>query len=64
MSANLENAIQKKVRRLNDEQQQQVMAFVEGLESEPRDANAKRFSFVGIARSGKGGTHAEGRRQS
>lgn len=64
MSANLENAIQEKVRRLNDEQQQQVMAFVEGLESEPRDANGRRFSFVGIARSGKGGANAEGSRQS
>jgi hypothetical protein len=64
MSANLENAIQEKVRRLSDEQQQQVMAFVEGLESEPRVPNGRRFSFVGIARSGKGGTHAEGSRQS
>ena len=64
MSANLENAIQEKVRRLSDEQQQQVMAFVEGLEPEPRYRPAKRLSFVGIARSGKGGTHAEGSRQS
>lgn len=63
MSANLENAIQEKVRRLSDEQQQQVMAFVEGLE--PRPAHHDRgFSFVCIARSGKGGTHAEGSRQS
>ena len=64
MSANLENAIQEKVRRLSDEQQRQVMAFVEGLKAEPRVPNARRFSFVGIARSGKGGTHAEGSRQS
>jgi hypothetical protein len=54
MSANLENAIQEKVRRLSNEQQQQVMAFVEGLEPEPSDQRARRFSFVGIARSGNG----------
>ncbi|MDX6531519.1 MAG: hypothetical protein QOH41_3809 [Blastocatellia bacterium] len=59
MSANLENAIQERVRRLNDEQLQQVMAFLEGLKSEPRDANGRRFSFVGIARSGKGSLSAE-----
>jgi hypothetical protein len=62
MSAELENAIQERVRRLSDEQQQQVMAFVEGLESRPRDHHGSRFSFVGIARSGKGGTYAEGTR--
>jgi hypothetical protein len=54
MSANLENAIQEKVRRLSDEQQQQVMAFVEGLGEGSRDHQAKRLSFVGIARSGNG----------
>lgn len=64
MSANLENAIQEKVRRLSDEQQQQVMAFVEGLEPRPPAYHDRRFSFVGIARSGKGGTRAEGSRQS
>ena len=31
MSANLENAIQDKVHRLSDDQQRQVMAFVERL---------------------------------
>ena len=64
MSANLENAIQEKVRRLSDEQQQQVMAFVEGLEPRSPEHHGRRFSFVGIARSGKGGTNAEGSRQS
>jgi hypothetical protein len=54
MSANLENAIQEKVRRLSDEQQRQVMAFVEGLETRPRDRHGSRFSFIGIARSGSG----------
>lgn len=54
MPANLENAIQEKIRRLSDEQQQQVMAFVEGLEPGPRGQQAGRFSFVGIARSGNG----------
>jgi hypothetical protein len=59
MSANLENAIQEKVRRLSDEQQQQVMAFVEALEPVPRDPHARRFSFVGIARSGNGALSTE-----
>lgn len=54
MSANLENAIQEKVRRLSDEQQQQVMAFVEGLEPGPSDQREGRYSFVGIAHSGNG----------
>lgn len=54
MSAKLENAIQEKVRRLNDQQQQQVIAFVEGLESEQLNSNSRRFSFVGIAHSGSG----------
>ncbi len=31
MSANLEDSIQEKVRRLSDDQQRQVMAFVERL---------------------------------
>jgi hypothetical protein len=59
MSANLENAIQEKVRRLSDEQQQQVMAFVEGFEPRPHDHHGRRFSFVGIARSGKGSLSIE-----
>ncbi|MDX6385275.1 MAG: hypothetical protein QOK48_2848 [Blastocatellia bacterium] len=59
MSANLEIAIQEKVRSLSDEQQQQVMAFVEALEPNPRDHQGKRFSFVGIARSGKGSLSIE-----
>ena len=59
MSANLENAIQEKVRRLNDEQQQQVMAFVERLELSPRNQHGSRFSFIGIARSGNGSLSTE-----
>jgi len=59
MSANLENAIQEKVRRLSDEQQHQVMAFVEGLDPKPRDQRARRFSFVGIAHSGNGALSTE-----
>ena len=59
MSANLENAIQEKVRRLNDEQQQQVIAFVEGLEPRLPEHHGRRFSFVGIARSGKGSLSIE-----
>jgi len=59
MSANLENAIQEKVRLLSDEQQRQVMAFVEGLAPRSRDQRANRFSFVGIARSGNGSLSTE-----
>jgi hypothetical protein len=59
MSANLEDAIQEKVRRLSDEQQQQVMAFVEALEPVSRDPHARRFSFVGIAHSGNGSLSTE-----
>lgn len=59
MSAKLENAIQEKIRRLSDEQQQQVMAFVEGLEPRPRDHHGSRFSFIGIARSGNGSLSTE-----
>jgi hypothetical protein len=59
MAANLENAIQEKVRRLSDEQQQQVIAFVEGLEPGPRDHHGSRFSFIGIARSGNGSLSTE-----
>ena len=54
MSAKLENAIQEKVRRLSDEQQQQVMAFVEGLEPTPQGHHRSPFSFIGIARSRNG----------
>ena len=62
MSAKLETAIQERVRQLSHEQQQQVMAFIEQFikgfveEFEPqlRDENARRFSFVGIAKSGNG----------
>ena len=55
MSANLEKAIQDELRELTDDQQRQVMAFVESLK--PRTtgtSGAKRYSFVGIAHSGKG----------
>ena len=53
MSANLERAIQEEIHELTDEQQRQVMAFVESLKVRRND-NAKRFSFIGIARSGNG----------
>jgi hypothetical protein len=52
MSANLEKAIQEEIRELTDDQQRQVMAFVESLKPKPSDG-AKRYSFVGIARSVK-----------
>lgn len=54
MSANMEKAIQEEVRTLSDEQQRQVMAFVESLKLAPSEQSAERFSFIGIARSGMG----------
>ena len=59
MSANLEKAIQEELRELTDEQQQQVMAFVESLKPRNGDKNTKRYSFVGIARSGNGSLSME-----
>jgi len=54
MSTNLEKAIQEEIRELTDDQQRQVMAFVESLKPGASDNGAKRYSFVGIARSGNG----------
>lgn len=59
MSSNLEKAIQEEVRELTDDQQRQVMAFVEALKPKPLDKGAKRYSFVGIARSGNGSLSTE-----
>jgi hypothetical protein len=59
MSTNLEKAIQDEIRELTDEQQREVIAFVESLKRKPLDRNAKRFSFVGIARSGNGSLSRE-----
>lgn len=53
MSANLEKAIHEGLRGLTDEQQRQVIAFVESLKPKT-EGNGGRFSFVGIARSGNG----------
>ena len=53
MSANLEKAIQDEVRDLTDDQQRQVIAFVETLKPSS-GKEAKSYSFVGIAHSGKG----------
>ena len=54
MSANLEKTIQEKVRDLTDDQQRQVMAFVESLKPNQADKRTKRYSFIAIARSGNG----------
>jgi len=59
MSANLEKAIQEEIRELTDDQQRQVMAFVESLKPKPSDNGAKHYSFVGIARSGNGSLSTE-----
>ena len=53
MSANLEKAIRDELRELTDEQQRQVMAFVGSLKPKTVGNEPKRYSFVGIARSGK-----------
>ena len=54
MSANLEKAIQEEIRELTDDQQRQVITFVESLKPKPSNDGAKCYSFVGIARSGNG----------
>ena len=59
MSANLEKAIQDEVRDLTDDQQRQVIAFVESLKPKPPANETKRYSFVGIAHSGNGSLSTE-----
>ena len=59
MSANLEKAIQEEVRDLTDDQQRQVMAFVESLKPNQADQRTKRYSFIAIARSGNGSLSTE-----
>ena len=54
MSTNLEKTIQEEIRDLTDDQQRQVMAFVESLKPNPGGKSAKGYSFVGIAHSGNG----------
>jgi hypothetical protein len=50
MSANMEKAIQEEVRRLTDEQQQQVMAFVESLKlGFNENAEDKQLSLAATA---------------
>jgi len=59
MSANLEKAIQEEVRDLTDDQQRQVMAFVESLKPNQADKRRINYSFVGIAHSGNGSLSTE-----
>lgn len=59
MSANLEKTIHDEIRDLTDEQQRQVIAFVEGLKPKRPDSNETHYSFVGIAHSGKGSLSTE-----
>ena len=59
MSANLEKAIQEELHELSDDQQRQVMAFVESLKPKAGGKSATRYSFVGIAHSGNGSLSAE-----
>ena len=59
MSANLEKAIQEEVRELTDDQQRQVMAFVESLKPNKANKRTKSYSFIAIARSGNGSLSTE-----
>jgi len=59
MSANLEKAIQEEVRDLTEDQQRQVMAFVESLKPTQAGTRTKRYSFIGIAHSGDGSLSTE-----
>ena len=59
MSANLEKAIQEEVRDLTDDQQRQVMAFVESLKPNQENKRTKSYSFIAIARSGNGSLSTE-----
>ncbi|SRR6266498_3615408 len=45
MSANVEEAIQRKVHNLPDEQQKEVLEFVEGLDENAHRAEVSRFSI-------------------
>lgn len=59
MSSNLEKAIQDEVRDLTDDQQRQVIAFVESLKPRRSRDDAASYSFVGIAHSGNGSLSTE-----
>ncbi len=50
---NIENAIQEKVRALSDEEQQEVLEFIEKLTRKTPRRESSRFSFIGIGESGK-----------
>ena len=45
MSANVEEAIQRKVHKLADEKQKEVLEFVEGLDENAHRAEVSRFSI-------------------
>lgn len=53
MSMNIENAIQEKVRVLSEEEQQEVLEFIEKLTHKTPRRESLRFSFIGIGDSGK-----------
>lgn len=59
MSAHLEKAIQDEVRDLSDDQQREVMAFVESLKPKHSDNDATRYSFIGIGNSSNGSLSTE-----
>lgn len=53
MSTNLEDEIQEKVHVLTDEQQQEVLEFIEQLAQSARREEPAGYSFVGIGHGGK-----------
>lgn len=53
MSTNLEDAIQEKVRRLPDEQQKEVLEFVENLQQNARRQEPASLSSIGMGNGKK-----------
>ncbi|PYS75135.1 MAG: hypothetical protein DMF73_01775 [Acidobacteria bacterium] len=47
------------MRELTDDQQRQVMAFVESLKPTQANKRTKSYSFIAIARSGNGSLSTE-----
>ena len=53
MSADLEQSLSDAIRALSDDQQREVLAFVEKLKHQAQPAPGKRYSFIGIGHSGQ-----------
>lgn len=53
MSTKIENVITEKVRVLSEEEQQEVLEFIEKLTNKALRRKSSRLSFIGISKSGK-----------